>query len=66
MVAWASLLIPGNVGNAKHNLAVTAEIVMYGYSEKPHKCHCLDIPHLQLHGEESEPIAGSLRETLHK
>lgn len=70
-------LIPRNVGHAKHNSAVTAEIVMFGYSEKPHKCHSLeinwtevgkdmhglDIPHLRPHGEESEPKLGSLRET---
>lgn len=39
VVAWACLLIPRNLGRAKHNLAVTAEIAMFGYSEKPHKCH---------------------------
>lgn len=29
MVAWASLLIPRNLGHAKHNLAVPAEIAMF-------------------------------------
>lgn len=75
VVAWVSLLIPRNLGHAKHNLAVTAKIAMFGCSEKPHKCHWLELnwsgkrhawlrhPLLQLRGEESEPILGSLRKT---
>lgn len=73
VVAWAPVYIPRNSGHAKCH--VVATVIMSWYSEKPHECHrlemnlfevgkgILDIPHLQLRWEKSEPILGSSRET---